>query len=242
MCMPATVARCWHPLTGRYWRDRHTEVRLGAQWIRWTSPTCSVNNVLLPGSMWLDYHGHSVVEDVANGLVCAMRFETATWKNAYAKQHKFSGTARDAAGAEVYAVEGDWSKYVDLVRLDSGERRRVWELEPEPLDRWGRSAYSAAMLAGPADAYALTDIRWREDIQALASGDSAAAGSARVVMQSKRSDMESIEYEPRLFQQLGERYVLKPTCCRSGCSITNLPTSGVIIRDKVDSILSSTER
>ena len=63
--------------------DRYSEVRLGEQWIRWKSPTCAANNVLVPGSTWLDYDGKSVVEDAAHGVVCEMNFETATWKNAY---------------------------------------------------------------------------------------------------------------------------------------------------------------
>jgi hypothetical protein len=102
-------------------RGRFSEVRLGEQWIRWKGPTCAANNVLVPGKMWLDYYGPSVVEvhaqthahtrstrthahapqDVANGLTCELHFEAATWKNAYAGQHKFAGTVRDAEGSEV---------------------------------------------------------------------------------------------------------------------------------------------
>ncbi len=223
------------------WIRRYSQVRLGEQWIRWTEPTCAVNKVLFPGSMWLDYHGRTIVEDVCNGLSCELNFETATWKNAYARQHKFSGAVRNANGEECFSLEGDWSKHVDLIHLGSGERRRVWELEAEPLDRWGRTAFSAAMLAGPPDSYPLTDIRRREDIQALVSGDSATAGRARMTLQTKRSAMEQIEYEPRLFDQLGDRYLLKPTHCRSEARVAHIPNSGVIIRDKVDSILRSTE-
>jgi hypothetical protein len=201
--------------------------------------------------MWLDYHGPSILEDVSNGLMCELNFEAASWKNAYLYQHKFSGVVRDADRKDRYKIEGDWSKYVDVVHLDSGERRRVWELEPEPLDRWGRTAYSAMMLAGPADAYPPTDIRRREDIQAMAAGDSAAALRARMTMQKPRS--EQIDYEPRLFHQIGERYVLKTMHCRVGPCIDTLPSSGVMIRDrrgswgrpgahqKIDSILPSTE-
>ena len=156
-------------------------------------------------------------------------------------QHKFAGMVRNAEGTAVYTIEGDWSKYIDLVHLESGERRRVWELEPEELDRWGRTAYSAAMLAGPADGYLQTDIRRREDIQALAAGDYAAAGRARTMMQTRRSEMEVIEYVPRLFNQVGERYVLKPTHSRCGACSHELPSAGVLIRDKADSILASTD-
>jgi hypothetical protein len=219
--------------------NRFSELRLGTQWFRWKGPTCTANNVLLPSSTWLDYYGPCTLEDVSNGLGCQINFEMATWKNAYTTQHKFSGTVCNADGVAVFAVEGDWSKHIDLVHLDSGGRRRVWELESEPLDRWGRSAYSVMMLSSPPDLYPPTDIRRREDIQALAAGDYVAAGRARLAIEKKRSEMEQVEYEPRLFYQVGERYLLKTKHCHSGC--IELPNSGVTIRDKIDSRLPATE-
>jgi 3-oxoacyl-(acyl-carrier-protein) synthase len=56
-----------------------------------------------------------------------------------------------------------------------------------------------------------------------------------MAMEKKRSEMEQVDYEPRLFDQVGERYMLKIKRC---LCIEKLPDSGVIIRDKIDSITS----
>ena len=196
------------------------EVRLGDQWIRWKLPTCAANNVLVPGGMWLDYYGESVVEDVDNGLKCVLKYEIASLMNYnYSKQHQFAGVVLDATGKKRFLVKGNWAEFIDISNLETDTTNRVWELSDAgkiPVDDWGRIPFSVAMLDGDPSLYPVTDVRRRRDIQALALRDYNAAREAREAEMARIGAAEKLAYKPQYFTKVGERYCLNGSYIKSG--------------------------
>jgi hypothetical protein len=88
---------------------------------RFSPPVNRVHNLIL-GTMWIEYHGESVVENMATGDRCVLQYESAGWFGRYS--YKAGGYCETRTGMKPIRIEGKWNESAEASWVSSGERKK----------------------------------------------------------------------------------------------------------------------
>lgn len=187
-----------------------TRLKIDGDVYEWNKPSSFIRNLMM-GTKYLEHCGKMTINNLMNGLSCAIEFKPAGY---WGVSNEVAGAVMSPSG-EVHArIEGKWDEQLALA-LDPLHLRVLWRISPFPkqaLDYYGFTAYAVTLNEITNDLEGKlppTDSRLRPDVRALEEGNIELAEEEKTRLEELQRERRrrGVDREPRWFQQVGEDWL-----------------------------------
>lgn len=164
-------------------------------------PKIRVHNLIM-GTMWMEYFGEMIVDNLTTGATCTLKFSKTGWL-ASGPNYEVTGYIKNKDGKKLIKMKGNWDTHLGMAPLEDNEDKKkgeaIYVWKRDKLDFTGKqfnlTPFAWSLNSFPADLQQFvlpSDSRRRPDRMALALGDvDTATAWKRVAEQQQRTEQKT---------------------------------------------------